>query len=150
MSPAPVFVRIPGSHHPGIRLRLIPGFRDPGSVLILGQVTQYGNPYLICITETCDFDRRGSMLLLLHHSYCPQGKRRGHCDGETWSKFCWWPYNNASIYHLTALSDPYGRWRVSRLCIYMLHIICLLLWGLEQVSIFCCWWLKQHLNYGYE
>ena len=50
MSPAPVFVRIPGSHHPGIRLRLIPGFRDPGSVLILGQVTQYGNPYLICIT----------------------------------------------------------------------------------------------------
>ena len=53
MSPAPVFVRIPGSHHPGIRLRLIPGFRDPGSVLILGQVTQYGNPYLICITIRC-------------------------------------------------------------------------------------------------
>ena len=51
MSPAPVFVRIPGSHHPGIRLCLIPGFRDPGSVLILGQVTQYGNPYLICITS---------------------------------------------------------------------------------------------------
>ena len=51
MSPAPVFVRIPGSHHPGIRLRLIPGFRDPGSVLILGQVTQYGNPYLICIAS---------------------------------------------------------------------------------------------------
>ena len=50
MSPAPVFVRIPGSHHPGTRLRLVPGFRDPGSVLILGQVTQYGNPYLICIT----------------------------------------------------------------------------------------------------
>ena len=51
MSPAPVFVRIPGSHHLGTRLRLIPGFRDPGSVLILGQVTQYGNPYLICITH---------------------------------------------------------------------------------------------------
>ena len=50
MSPAPVFLRIPGSHHPGTRLRLVPGFRDPGSVLILGQVTQYGNPYLICIT----------------------------------------------------------------------------------------------------
>ena len=49
VSPAPVFVRIPGSHHPGTRLRLVPGFRDPGSVLILGQVTQYGNPYLICI-----------------------------------------------------------------------------------------------------
>ena len=49
MSPAPVFVRIPGSHHPVTRLRLVPGFRDPGSVLILGQVTQYGNPYLICI-----------------------------------------------------------------------------------------------------
>ena len=47
---APVFVRIPGSHHPGTRLRLVPGFSDPGSVLILGQVTQYGNPYLICIT----------------------------------------------------------------------------------------------------
>ena len=45
-----LFVRIPGSHHPGTRLRLVPGFRDPGSVLILGQVTQYGNPYLICIT----------------------------------------------------------------------------------------------------
>ena len=52
MSPAPVFVRIPESHHPGIRLCLIPGFRDPGSVLILGQVTQYGNPYLICIALT--------------------------------------------------------------------------------------------------
>ena len=52
MSPAPVFVRIPGSHHPGTRLRLVPGFRDPGSVLILGQVTQYGNPYLICISNT--------------------------------------------------------------------------------------------------
>ena len=52
MSPAPVFVRIPGSHHPGTRLHLVPGFRDPGSVLILGQVTQYGNPYLICITES--------------------------------------------------------------------------------------------------
>ena len=50
MSPAQVFVRIPGSHHPDTRLRLVPGFRDPGSVLILGQVTQYGNPYLICIT----------------------------------------------------------------------------------------------------
>ena len=48
MSPAQVFVRIPGSHHPGTRLRLVSGFRDPGSVLILGQVTQYGNPYLIC------------------------------------------------------------------------------------------------------
>ena len=51
VSPAPVFVRIPGSHHPGTRLRLVPGFRDPGSILILGQVTQYGNPYLICITH---------------------------------------------------------------------------------------------------
>ena len=49
VSPAPVFVRILGSHHPGTRLRLVPGFRDPGSVLILGEVTQYGNPYLICI-----------------------------------------------------------------------------------------------------
>ena len=32
------------------RVRLVPGFRDPGSVLILGQETQYGNPCLICIT----------------------------------------------------------------------------------------------------
>ena len=40
-----------GSHHPGTWLRLVPGFKDPGSVLILGQVTQYGNPYLICITK---------------------------------------------------------------------------------------------------
>ena len=34
-----------GSRDPttlGTRLRLVPGFRDPGSVLILGQVTQYG------------------------------------------------------------------------------------------------------------
>ena len=45
-----MFVQIPGSHHPGTRLCLIPGFRDPGSILILEQVTQYGNPYLICIT----------------------------------------------------------------------------------------------------
>ena len=30
-------------------MRLIPVFRDPESILILGQVTQYGNPYLICI-----------------------------------------------------------------------------------------------------
>ena len=51
MSPAPVFVRIPASHHPGTWLRLVPGFRDPGSVLILGQVTQYGNLYLICIAK---------------------------------------------------------------------------------------------------
>ena len=42
------FVRIPRSHHPDTRLHLEPGFRDPGSVLIVGQVTQYGNPYLIC------------------------------------------------------------------------------------------------------
>ena len=44
-SPAPVFVRIPGSHHPGTWLCLVPGFRDQGSVLILRQLTQYGNPY---------------------------------------------------------------------------------------------------------
>ena len=54
VSPAPVFVRIPGSHHPGTRLRFVPGFRDPGSILILGQVTQYGNPYLICIILSLD------------------------------------------------------------------------------------------------
>ena len=51
VSHAPVFARIPGSHHPDTRLRLLPGFRDPGSVLILGQVKQYGNPYLICIAK---------------------------------------------------------------------------------------------------
>ena len=28
-----------------------PRFRDPGSVLTLGQVTQYDNPYLICIID---------------------------------------------------------------------------------------------------
>ena len=49
VSPAPVFVRIPGSHYPGTRIRLVPRFRDPGSVPKLGQVTPYGNPYLICI-----------------------------------------------------------------------------------------------------
>ena len=70
MSPAPVFVRIPGSHHPGIRLRLIPGFRDPGSVLILGQVTQYGNPYLICITNAL-YSRRNLQKWYCNHSLQP-------------------------------------------------------------------------------
>ena len=51
VSPAPVFTRIPASHHSVTRLHLIPGFREPGSVLVLGQVTQYGHPYLICITK---------------------------------------------------------------------------------------------------
>ena len=37
-----------GSRDPTTR---VPGFRDPGSVLIQGQVTQHGNPYLICITK---------------------------------------------------------------------------------------------------
>ena len=55
VSPAPVFVRIPGSRHPGTRLRLVPGFRDPGSVLILGQVTEYGNPYFVCIAQSIEF-----------------------------------------------------------------------------------------------
>ena len=35
MTPAPVFVRIPGSHHPGTWLRLVPGIRELGSVLIV-------------------------------------------------------------------------------------------------------------------
>ena len=74
MSPAPVFVRIPGSHHPGIRLRLIPGFRDPGSILILGQVTQYGNPYLICITliaQFCSPQEQTWILFVTHHLSSP-------------------------------------------------------------------------------
>ena len=80
MSPAPVFVRIPGSHHPGIRLRLIPGFRDPGSVLILGQVTQYGNPYLICIT--CAFH--------IPCTHTPESidMHRGMCDNCTYCPPC--------------------------------------------------------------
>ena len=57
VSPAPVFVQIPGSHHPGTRLRLASGFRDPGSILRLGQVTQYGNPYLICILRASNNER---------------------------------------------------------------------------------------------
>ena len=36
---------------PGIPPPGYSAFRDPGSVLILGQVTQYGNPYLICIAH---------------------------------------------------------------------------------------------------
>ena len=47
----PILCHLPqysyGSRDPTTRV----GFRDPGSVLILGQVTQYGNPYLICITR---------------------------------------------------------------------------------------------------
>ena len=41
------------------RLRLVHGFRDPGSVPILGRVTMYGNPYLICIRQSlrmCQID----------------------------------------------------------------------------------------------
>ena len=49
VSPAPVFIGIPGFHHLGIQLCLVPGFRDPVSILILGQVTGYGNPYFICL-----------------------------------------------------------------------------------------------------
>ena len=52
VSSAPV--RIQWSHHPGARRRLVSGFRDSGSVLILGQVTQYGNPYLTCVTKYND------------------------------------------------------------------------------------------------
>ena len=51
LPPAPAFARIPGSHHPGTRLCLVPEFKGSGSLLKLGQVTQYGNPYLICITH---------------------------------------------------------------------------------------------------
>ena len=50
--PAPVSARISGSHQLGTRLRLVPEIRDPGSVLIMGQVTgEYSNPCLICITH---------------------------------------------------------------------------------------------------
>ena len=38
---------------------LVPGFRAPGSVVIPGQETQYGNQYFICITEIApQFDKR--------------------------------------------------------------------------------------------
>ena len=50
-------------------LRLIPGFRDPGSVLILGQVTQYGNPYLICIAP----------MVRLSNGYGNGVRRYGRC-----------------------------------------------------------------------
>ena len=43
VSPALVSVRIPRS------LRLVPGFRNPGSVIILEHMIHYGNPYLSCI-----------------------------------------------------------------------------------------------------
>ena len=41
----------PGIPPPGYSATPRTRVRDPGSVLILGQVTQYGNPYLICITH---------------------------------------------------------------------------------------------------
>ena len=44
------FPPIQESNNLDTRLRLVPGFMDPGSVLILGQMTQYGNPYSICIS----------------------------------------------------------------------------------------------------
>ena len=42
-------------HGPNTRLHLVPGFMDSGSVLILEQVTQCGNPYLICVVITSLF-----------------------------------------------------------------------------------------------
>ena len=41
----------PGIPPTGCEANLVPGFMDPGSVLILGQVTEYGESYLICITQ---------------------------------------------------------------------------------------------------
>ena len=91
MSPAPVFVRIPGSHHPGIRLRLIPGFRDPGSVLILGQVTQYGNPYLICIAIRSFVQRliRANTIetLIINSTIMPQKSVRTRYELQLFSYF---------------------------------------------------------------
>ena len=37
VSPAPLWVRILGSHHPGTRLHIVPGFRDPGSYWYWGR-----------------------------------------------------------------------------------------------------------------
>ena len=70
VSPAPIFVRIPGCHHPGTPLCLVPRFREPGSVLILGQVTQYSNPYLICIFEVGWMVHKNHLLAeYLDHGY---------------------------------------------------------------------------------
>ena len=40
---------ITGSQLQGTRFRFAHGFKDPGSKIVLGHVTQYGNPYLIFI-----------------------------------------------------------------------------------------------------
>ena len=91
MSPAPVFVRIPGSHHPGIRLRLIPGFRDPGSVLILGQVTQYGNPYLICIARYLHVTyTSGTRWMLVWHDGTRSHMVWNHLGNVTNTVSTWW------------------------------------------------------------
>ena len=42
----------PPGYSGSVIIRRIPGFRESGSVLILGQVTQYGDQYFICITIT--------------------------------------------------------------------------------------------------
>ena len=42
-------------HGTNTRLHLVPGLMVSGSVLILGQVTQCGNPYLICVVITSLF-----------------------------------------------------------------------------------------------
>ena len=89
MSPAPVFVRIPGSHHPGTRLRLVPGFRDPGSVLILGQVSQYGNPYLICITAHGSVSNEPGSVTWLATKYLKTVSWRNHTEKLT----TMWPQN---------------------------------------------------------
>ena len=65
-----------GSRDPTTRvlgLRLVPGWWDPGSVLILGQVTQYGNPYLICIIST--YNTQGQVFA----SYMGLHKGIGRC-----------------------------------------------------------------------
>ena len=115
MSPAPVFVRIPGSHHPGTRLRLVPGFRDPGSVLLLGQVTQYGNPYLICITKvyTYSLNHANTFLFCKHVNVIGRTVKDDICNA----------YNSSVVFSYVILFDaltaahhfkvyPNGQWRL--------------------------------------
>ena len=110
MSPAPVFVRIPGSHNPGTRLRLVTWLRDPGSVLILGQVTQYGNPYLICISVYLD----AWVLICFEIS---NAKAMPMCYSARFMlSLSWW--NNILV-----VADPDNSQLVSDSSIYYLHIL---------------------------
>ena len=86
----------PGVPPQDTRLRLVPGFRDPGYVLIQGQVAQYGNPYLICIIKLLitqmKLGRRLSVLLHSRLNIWLQWVGQGQLQEEKLLRFEIWTY----------------------------------------------------------